>query len=152
MKQTKRERNTNYRYSSHIVSKLTAHIVWITKYRYKIIQGPIKPRIRELIIQICDAEDVKIIGGVVSSDHIHLQIEYPPKLSISELVKKLKGRTSRIIQKEFPYLSKRYWGTHFWGIGYGVWSSGNITDEIIQEYLKHHNKEKGNLVQDIMLD
>lgn len=71
MKQTKRERNTNYRYSSHTVSKLTAHIVWITKYRYKIIQGPIKPRIRELIIQICDAEDVKIIGGVVSSDHIH---------------------------------------------------------------------------------
>jgi len=146
------KKKQNYRYTNHTVSKLTAHIVWITKYRYKILTPDIKPRIRELIIQICDSEDVKIIGGVVSIDHIHLQIEYLPKLSISDLVKKLKGRTSRIIQQEYPKLSKRYWGKHFWGIGYGVWSSGNITDEIINEYLKHHNKEKGNLVNDIMLD
>jgi len=146
------KKKQNYRYTNHTVSKLTAHIVWITKYRYKILTPDIKSRIRELIIQICDSEDVKILGGVVSVDHIHLQIEYPPKLSISNLVKKLKGRTSRIIQQEYPKLSKRYWGKHFWGIGYGVWSSGNITDEIINEYLKHHNKEKGNLVNDIMLD
>ena len=146
------KKKQNYRYTNHTVSKLTAHIVWITKYRYKILTPDIKSRIRELIIQICDSEDVKILGGVVSIDHIHLQIEYPSKLSISDLVKKLKGRTSRIIQQEYPKLSKRYWGKHFWGIGYGVWSSGNITDEIINEYLKHHNKEKGNLVNDIMLD
>jgi len=146
------KKKQNYRYTNHTVSKLTAHIVWITKYRYKILTPDIKPRIRELIIQICDSEDVKIIGGVVSIDHIHLQIEYLPKLSISDLVKKIKGRTSRIIQQEYPKLSKRYWGKHFWGIGYGVWSSGNITDEIINEYLKHHNKERGNLVNDIMLD
>ena len=149
---TQKKKNTNYRYTSHTVSRLTAHIVWITKYRYKILKGPIKPRIRELIIQICDAEDVKIIGGVVSENHIHLQIEYPPKLSISDFMKKVKGRTSRIIQKEYDYLSKRYYGKHFWGIGYGVWSSGNITDDIITQYLTHHNKEKGNLVEDIMLD
>ena len=112
---TKKQRETNYRYTSHTVSKLTAHIVWITKYRYKILQGSVKPRMRELIIQICDAEDVKIIGGVVSADHVHLQIEYPPKLSIADLVKKIKGRTSRLIQKENEQLSKRYWGTAFLG-------------------------------------
>jgi len=82
------KKKQNYRYTNHTVSKLTAHIVWITKYRYKILTPDIKPRIRELIIQICDSEDVKIIGGVVSIDHIHLQIEYLPKLSISDLVKK----------------------------------------------------------------
>ena len=74
-------------------------------------------RCRELIIQICDAEDVQILKGVVSKDHVHMHIEYPPKLSISDLVKRLKGRTSRILQMEYPELKKRYWGRHFWAIG-----------------------------------
>ena len=59
-------------------------------------------------------------------------------MSISVLVKKLKGRSSHHLQQEFPMLKKRYWGQHFWGVGYGVWSTGNITDEMIQEYLEHH--------------
>ena len=53
-------------------------------------------------------------------------------------MKKLKGRTSRRIQEEFPHISKKYWGRHFWAIGYGVWSTGNITDEMVQKYLEHH--------------
>ena len=79
----------------------------------------------------------------VSKDHIHMHIEYPPKLAISDLVKRLKGRSSRILQQEFPQLKKRYWGRHFWAIGYGVWSTGNITDEVVHEYLEHH-REKSN--------
>ena len=101
---------------------------------------------------MCDAEGVNILGGVVSKDHIHLHVEYPPKMSISGFVKSVKGRTSRIVQKEYPELSKRYWGKHFWAIGYGAWSSGNITDEIIQEYLEHHEKGKGNKLSNIILE
>ena len=67
-------------------------------------------------------------------------IEYPLRISISDLVKRLKGRTSRILQREFPSLKKRYWGKHFWEIGYGAWSVGDITDEIVQAYLEHHCK------------
>ncbi len=89
-------------------------------------------------MQICDAEDVRILSGVVSKDHIHMHIEYPPKLALSDLVKRLKGRTSRLLQAEFPNLKKRYWGNYFWAIGYGAWSTGNITDEMVQEYLEHH--------------
>ena len=95
-------------------------------------------RCRELIMQICDAEDVKILKGVVSKDHIHMHIEYAPSKSISDLVKRMKGRSSRILQQEFPHLKKRYWGRHFWAIGYGAWSTGNITEELVQEYLEHH--------------
>jgi len=91
----------------------------VTKYRYPVLKGGIKLRCRELIIQICDAEDVQILKGVVSKDHVHMHIEYPPKLSISDLVKRLKGRTSRMLQMEYPELKKRYWGRHFWAIGYG---------------------------------
>jgi putative transposase len=56
------------------------------------------------------------------------------------LVKKLKGRSSRKLQQEFPELKKRYWGRHFWAIGFGCWSTGNITDEMVNEYLEHHRR------------
>lgn len=71
-------------------------------------------------MQICDAEDVKILKRVVSKDHVH--IEYPPSQSVSELMRRIKGRTSRLLQQEYPELHKRYWGKHFWAIGYGAWS------------------------------
>ena len=122
------------RRSGHTVSILMVHLVWVTKYRYPVLRGDIQKRCRELVIQICDAEDVRILKGVVSKDHIHMHIEYPSRLSVSDLVKRLKGRTSRRLQDEFPELNKRYWGRHFWAIGYGAWSTGNI----FQEYLEHH--------------
>ncbi len=126
------------RKGAHTTSRLTVHLVWATKYRYHILQGDIKIRCRELLIQIRDSEDVRILSGVVSKDHLHMHVEYPPRLALSELVKKLKGRSSRRLQQEFPNLRKRYWGQHFWAIGYGAWSTGNITDEVVQEYLEHH--------------
>lgn len=139
-----------YRRSSHTVSNLSCHIVWATKYRYHILKGDLKHRCRDILIQICDTENVQILKGVVSEDHIHMHVEYPPSLSVSVLVKKMKGRTSRLLQQEFPQLGKRYWGRHFWSVGYGVWSTGNITDEMVQEYLEHHrdkpNSEKGNWI------
>jgi len=129
---------SDYRYGGHTVSRLTVHLVWVTKYRFKVLTGDIQKRCRELLIQVSDTEDVRILSGVVSKDHVHMHIEYPPSLSISELVKRLKGRSSRLLQKEYPELKKRYWGKHLWAIGYGAWSTGNITEEIVQEYLKRH--------------
>jgi putative transposase len=142
---------SEYRYGGHTVSRLTVHLVWVTKYRYKVLTGDIQKRCRELLIQVCDTEDVRILSGVVSKDHIHMHIEYPPSVSISNLVKRLKGRASRLIQKEYTELSKRYWGKHLWGIGYGAWSTGNITEEIVQEYLKRH-KSSSNDTEDFKLD
>ncbi len=140
------------RYGSHTVSRLTAHLVWVTKYRYHVLKGDIQKRCRELLIQICDSEDVKILSGVVSKDHVHMHIEYAPKKSISDIVKRLKGRTSRMLQSEFPEVQKRYWGKHFWAIGYGVWSTGNITDEMVQEYLEHHRNPSNRDTNNIILE
>ena len=70
----------SYRRTGHTVSRLTAHIVWVTKYRYPVLKGDVQKRCRDLIKQICDAEDVVIMKGVVSKDHVHMHIEYPPKL------------------------------------------------------------------------
>ena len=101
-------------------------------------------------MQICDSEDVRILKGVVSKDHVHMHIEYPPSKSISDLVKRLKGRTSRLLQQEYPELKRRYWGKHFWAIGYGAWSTGDITEEMVQGYLEHHrdpsNRENNRII------
>ncbi|TDS53830.1 putative transposase [Myroides indicus] len=96
------------------------------------------------IIQICEAEDIQILKGVVSKDHIHLHIEYRPSQNLSNIVKLLKVRTSRKLQIEFPVLKQRYLGRHFWVIGFGCWSTGNITDEMLNEYLEHHRKPNDN--------
>ena len=131
---------SEHRSNGHTVSRLTVHIVWCTKYRYSVLKGDIKMRCRTLLIQICESEDVRILKGVVSKDHIHMHLEYRPSHSVSSLVKRLKGRSSRKLQQEFPDLKKRYWGRHFWSIGYGCWSTGNITDELVNEYLEHHRR------------
>jgi putative transposase len=138
------------RRSGHTISHLTVHIVWVTKYRYPVLTGETEKRCRQLLIQICDAEDIRILKGVVSKDHVHMHMEYPARLSVSDIVKRLQGRASHRLQDEFPELKKRYWGRHFWAIGYGAWSTGNITDEMVQEYLEHHrdpsNADTGNII------
>jgi len=128
----------SYRKSSHTVHDLKVHLIWVTKYRYAVLTKDVGYRTREIIRQVCAQNDVQIISGAVSKDHVHLYISYPPKYSVSDLVKWFKGRSSRKLQEEFPQLSKRYWGKHFWGIGYAAFSSGHVTDEMIREYLQHH--------------
>lgn len=114
----------------------------LPNYRYHVLKGDIQRRWRELVIQICDVEEVDILKGVVSKDHVHIHIEYPLCISISQLVKRMKGRTSRLLQKEFPKLKKRYCGRHIWTPGYEAWSTCNITDEMVQEYLEHYRSKE----------
>ena len=140
------------RKGSHTTTRLTCHIVWVTKYRYHVLTGDIQRRCRELIIQVCDVEEVDILKGVVSKDHVHIHIEYPPRTSISQLVKRMKGRSSKLLQQEFPVLRKKYWGRHFWATGYGAWSTGNITDEMVQAYLEHHRSKDDDDDSDFILE
>jgi putative transposase len=126
------------RHGSHTITRFTAHLVWVTKYRYHVLTDDVQMRCRELLIQICNAEDIIILKGAVSMDHVHMHIEYPPRISISDIMKSFKGRTSHHLQDEFPLLKKRYWGRHFWAIGYGAWSTGNVTEDMIQKYIAGH--------------
>ena len=141
-----------YRKGSHTVYDLKVHLVWSTKYRYKVLTKEVGKRIRDLIRQVCDSNDIQIIKGVVSKDHVHLYISYPPKLSVSEMMRRIKGRSSRKIQDEFPQLSKRYWGKHFWGIGYAAFSAGHITDEMVQEYLEDHENHPNHNDDDFVVE
>ena len=82
---------------------------------------------------------VSIENGVVSSEHIHVFVNVPPHIKISEFVQKAKGRSSKKIQEEFPELRKRYWGRHLWGRGYFSSTSGNVTDDMINEYINNNS-------------
>jgi len=105
--------NTYLRKGSHTVSRLTCHVVWVTKYRFKVLKGDVQKRCREILIQICEVEGIEILKGVVSSDHVHMHIEYAPKHNLGSILKSFKGRTSRKLQIEFPELKELYWGQHF---------------------------------------
>ena len=131
-----------YRKGSHTIYDISYNIVWITKYRKPVFVGHIATRCRELIRQVCKVQEVKIIKGHVSKDHIHLFVSVPPTLSVSKIVQLMKGSSSRKLLFEDKNLNKQYWGQHLWVRGYFVASSGNITDEMIKEYIENQDVEK----------
>ena len=120
-------------------------MVWITKYRYKVLTGDVALRARDLMRRICTEENAEIISGVVSKEHVHMLVSIDPSTSISKLVQYLKGKTSRKLQQEFPELRKRYWGQHLWARGYFAVSTGNVSSKMIEEYIARHieGKEHG---------
>ena len=126
----------DYRKTSHAVYDLKYHVVWITKYRKPILRGEIAVRLRELIRQTCATLDVYIEKGHIASDHLHLLVSVPPHVSVSDLMQRLKGRSSRLLLQEFGELRRQFWGKHLWARGYFASSSGNVTDEIIKQYIE----------------
>ncbi len=129
------------RKSEHVRYDIEYHIVWTTKYRYRILSGKIAERCRELIRQSCQAMDINIIKGSIGKDHIHLMLSCPPNISVSKIVQHLKGKTSRIMMSEYKELRKRYWGQHMWAIGYFCRSVGDINKEMIKKYIESQEDE-----------
>ena len=130
---------TDYRHGSHTVFSIHLHLVWITKYRKKVLVGEVAFRVRDMIREICQREEVDIIKGDVSQDHIHMFVSIPPQVTISRLVQRLKGKTSHKLLHEFQHLRKVYCGRHFWARGYFCCSSGNVTDEVIMNYIENQD-------------
>jgi putative transposase len=129
---------TDYSRASHTVFHHRFHVVWITKYRYKVLTGDLRLRVREIVAQAAEEMEIRIVNGVLSSDHVHLFLDIPPHVTVSDFVRIAKGRSSRKIQQEFPAIGKRYWGRHFWGRGFFSSTSGNVTDDIINAYIDNH--------------
>ena len=129
------------RKSSHVQYDLQYHLVWTTKYRYKVLNGKIAERTRELIRQSCKSMDITIIKGAISKDHVHILISCPPSISISKIVQQIKGKSSRVLLQEYKDLKRRYWGQHLWASGYFCRSVGVITDKIIKEYIENQQDE-----------
>ena len=124
------------KYGSHTVYDIQYHIVWTTKYCYKVLQGKIAERLRKLLRQGCEARKITIVRGSIGRDHVHMLISCPPTLSPSKIMQYLKGRSSRMLQEEFQELRKRYWGQHLWAVGYFCRTVGSVTEEMIKQYIE----------------
>jgi putative transposase len=124
-----------YRRGPHTVYDIQYHLVWTTKYRYRILTGEIGIRLRDLIRQICMTREVVILKGHVSADHVHLLVSAPPHIAVSNMVQSLKGKSSRVLQMDYPSLRKKYWGRHLWARGFFCATVGAVTDKMVKAYI-----------------
>lgn len=126
---------------SHTIWYCMYHIVWTPKYRYRILKGEIKEEVERCIRVFSDQKRCMDEELNVQEDHVHLMVLVPPKVSISELVGTLKGRTAIRVFNKFKQLKERpYWGNHFWSKGYCVDTVG-LDEEMIRKYVKYQEKK-----------
>ena len=131
---------STYRKGSHSLFDLKLHVVWITKYRKPVLSGEAGQRLRDIIRRICEELEVEILAGNVRLDHVHLLVSIPPKLSVSKLMHRLKGVSARRLLQSNKKLQKEFWGKHLWARGYFAVSSGNVTDDVIAQYIKNQDE------------
>jgi putative transposase len=127
---------TEYRKGAHTVYDIKYHFVWVTKYRYQVLQGEIAVRVRDIIREVCVSHEIRIIKGHVGRDHVHLFVSAPPRLAVSKIMQYIKGKSSHRVQQEYPSLRKRYWGRHIWARGYFCATAGSVTDKMIAAYIE----------------
>ena len=126
--------------SKFITCSCQYHIVFIPKYRKKILYGKLKNDVREIISILCKYKDVQIIDGAVCEDHIHLSVAIPPKISISSFMGYLKGKSTLMLYDRHPELQSK-WDKSFWARGYYVSTIGNITEDAIKKYIQEQSEE-----------
>ena len=127
---------------SHTIYECKYHVVWIPKYRFKIMTGELRYYIRDKICKLCEWKKLEIIQGNVKSDHVHLIFEIPPKFAVSSTVGYLKGKSALGIFDRFPALKKRYWNKNFWSPGYCVSTVGLDEEKIVKYVRWQQNKDK----------
>jgi putative transposase len=133
---------SKYKKLSHVIYKCDYHIVWVPKYRLRILKGEIKELVERDIRMLCEWRGCEIIELNIQEDHIHLLVSVPPKMSISNLLGLLKGKIAIKLFKSYPQLKKKpYWGNHFWARGYFV-STVGLDEEMIKKYVKYQEKEE----------
>ena len=131
-----------YRKLTHVVYKCEYHIVFVPKYRFRILTGAVKSFVEQNIQLICSWKDVIIEEMNVQPDHIHLVVSIPPKISVSDFMGILKGKTAIKLFKTYPNLKKKpYWGNHFWARGYFISTIG-LDEDLIKRYVKYQEDEE----------
>ena len=125
---------------SHVLWHCEYHIVWVPKYRFRILTGDVGKEVFDSLHVFSHRLKCQVVELNVQPDHVHLLIKVPPKQSISDLMGAFKGRTAIRVFKQFPHLKKKpYWGNHFWAKGYCVDTVG-LDAEMIRKYVKHQEK------------
>jgi putative transposase len=129
-----------YATGAHTKHRLQYHLVWIPKYRKRILRGKIAIRLRQLLYEACRVNRWWISEMSIQEDHIHLVVQLPPQYSVAEVVQIFKGGTSRVLRKEYPELVEFLWGDSFWADGYFAETIGQVDEEVVKKYIRKHLK------------
>ena len=131
-----------YRRLSHVVYQCTYHVVWVPKYRYRILTGAVAELMDRDIRTLCEWKDVEVLELNIQPDHIHALFSIPPKIAISTFMGFLKGKLAIKVMKSYPRLRKKpYWGNHFWARGYFVNTVG-LNEDLIRRYVKYQEEHE----------
>ena len=131
-----------YRKLSHTVYHCNYHVVFVPKYRSRILEGKVGEIVEHKIRQICAWNEVEVEELNIQPDHVHMLISVPPKRSLSEIVGIIKGKSAIHLFKTRKRLKEKpYWGNHFWARGYFATTVG-IDEEIIRRYINHQEDEE----------
>ena len=133
---------SRFRKLSHVLWHCQYHLVWVPKYRYKILDGKLHTEVERCIRIFCEQKKCEIAELNIQEDHVHLIVMMPPKVSVSDLIGCLKGRTAIRIFKQNPKLkTKLYWRNHFWAPGYCVDTIG-LDEDMIRKYVRYQEKKE----------
>ena len=133
---------SRFRKLSHTIWHCQYHIVWVPKYRHRILTGRIAEEVSRCVRAFSEQKKAEVVELNIQLDHVHLLVMVPPKISISDFVGTIKGRTAIRVFNKFPELKKRpYWGNHFWARGYCVDTVG-LDAEKIRAYVRYQEKKE----------
>jgi len=127
----------NYQNGSHSKYRLMIHLVWVPKYRKRILKGKLASRIEELLKLCAEANRWKILELSIQPDHVHVVVQFVPTISVCKMVQLFKGKSSKIIREEFPELEESYWGDSFWADGYFAETAGKCDINVVLDYVKN---------------
>jgi len=128
--------------NSHTFHQCTAHLVFVPKYRRRVLQGKVALRVRQLFFECCEVNEWFIHEIEVMPDHVHILLQFPPDISLAKAAMFLKGGSSRKLRKEFPELEEFLWGDSFWQDGYFVETVGRINQAMMRNYIKNQKTER----------
>jgi putative transposase len=129
-------KTNEYRAGRHCIFQLHAHLVFVTKYRYKVLQGYMFPTLKSLFEKVCLDFETELVEFDGEEDHVHLLVNYPPKISLSGLVNSLKGVSSRKLKLHHPEVANRYFKSALWSPSYFAASCGGAPLDIIKQYVR----------------
>jgi putative transposase len=116
------------------------HVVWVPKYRRKVLYGRLRRELGEVFHDLARQKDSRILEGHLQPDHIHVLISIPPKYSVAQVVGFMKGKSAIYIARTYLGQKKNYGGMHFWARGYYV-STVGADEEVIRNYIRNQDKE-----------
>lgn len=134
-------KDPNVRQGRHVVGQMHVHLVFVTKFRHPVFTAEHLQRCQDICRSVCEDFEAELVEFNGESNHVHLLVTFPPKVSVSALVNSLKGVTSRYLRRDFPELAQHYWrAQRLWSGSYYAGSVGGGPLDVVRRYIEDQNR------------